>query len=104
MCTVREAPEGSGASVQHQPAARWRAPGADTTVKPRGIRSQISTPWAVAPPLRAVAVSAKVTVPPARTVRGLARLRSVTPGPERATTPDTAICAGGAPGAGATVA
>src|SRR3954452_22462686 len=100
MRTVRDAPEGSAASVQHQPAARCRAPGADTTVKPRGIRSQISTPWAVAPPLRAVAVSANVTVPPGRTMRRLARLRSVTAGPELATAAATAIWAGGAPGTG----
>src|SRR4051812_17578604 len=103
MRTVRDAPDASAPRVQHQPAARWRAPGADTTVKARGIRSQISTPWAVAPPLRAVAVSANVTVPPARTVRRLARLRSVTPGPELATTPAMAIWAGGAPGTGGTV-
>src|SRR3954451_20526518 len=114
MRTVRDAPDASAPRAQHQPAARarrlqrrlaarWPAPGADTTVKPRGIRSQISTPWAVAPPLRAVAVSANVTVPPGRTMRRLARLRSVTAGPELATAAATAICAGGAPGAGAAV-
>src|SRR3954451_13201624 len=114
MRTVRDAPDASAPRAQHQPAARarrlqrrlaarWPAPGADTTVKPRGIRSQISTPWAVPPPLRAVAVSTNVTVPPARTIRRLARLRSVTPGPERAMTPATATRAGGAVGPGGTV-